>query len=109
MAKRMRCYAAKLAREKVLAEQIRQQLLKQLGSCCAICGEDKTRRLEFDHPAGRDWEVEKYNRYNRMLRYQKEAAEGKLRILCRRCNAKDKSRQMQMSLALKPGNIEEPF
>ena len=45
--------------------------------------------LEFDHPHGRDWTPAKKNRWQRMVLYERDAAAGNLRLLCRSCNATD--------------------
>lgn len=65
----------------------RYDLMQKLGGKCDKCG--STKKLEFDHPNGRDWQPRKKNRWMRMIIYEREAAEGLLRILCKSCNCKD--------------------
>jgi len=67
------------------ADAIRSELLAALGSRCAICG--SKRKPEFNHIYGCEWQHNKLNRYQRLLRYRKEAALGLLNILCRSHNA----------------------
>jgi len=65
--------------------QRRMELIEKLGGKCAECGYKK--RLEIDHIKGRDWEPSKKSRWTRIARYEREAKEGKLQVLCRWCNA----------------------
>lgn len=66
----------------------RERLLDWLGRTCAICG--ATERLEFDHRFGRSYSLQAVDAYARYTRiYVWEADQGLLRILCRRCNARD--------------------
>lgn len=63
----------------------RAALVKVLGGACSACGSRS--KLEFHHPAGRDWEPRKTSRWARIKRYEQEAASGLLAIKCRHCNA----------------------
>lgn len=65
--------------------QRRLDLIQKLGGKCVECGYKK--RLELDHINGRDWEPSKKSRWTRIARYEREAKEGKLQVLCRWCNA----------------------
>ncbi len=67
------------------ADELRKELIAQLGKRCAEC--DATRRLEFNHKFQRTWRAADFNRYQRMLKYRREIALGWINILCRSCNA----------------------
>ncbi len=70
----------------------RRALILELGGVCSSCGDDEERSgfsMEFDHPNGRDWTPSKLNRWQRQKLYERDAAMGLLRLLCRRCNARD--------------------
>jgi len=70
----------------------RRALIARLGARCAGCDQteqDLMAALEFDHPHGRDWTPAKKNRWQRMVLYERDAAAGNLRLLCRSCNATD--------------------
>lgn len=60
--------------------------MERLGGRCTRCG--KRFRLELDHIEGRDWDLERKSRWQRVRIYLREEREGKLQVLCRRCNAK---------------------
>lgn len=77
------------------ARMARVNLLVELGAFChwpgcsvnalkAGGGLDRwgLRRLEFDHPDGRDWEATGKSTDQRMCIYRKEAKAGKLSVLC---------------------------
>lgn len=64
----------------------RRRLIDELGGRCAWCG--RRSRLEFDHLEPRDWQPEKTARWVRLARYRREAAAGKVQLLCRSCNAR---------------------
>lgn len=67
-------------------QRIREKIIHLLGDKCAECG--STKRLEIDHPEGRDWEPRRLSQEGRATRYWREYLAGKLRVLCRKCNAK---------------------
>lgn len=71
-----------------LADRIREQLLDIYGRACAECGAtaDET-HLEINHIYGRDWKIRDLNRYQRYLRYRREARQGGINLLCKECNA----------------------
>ena len=73
-------------RKALRAYQRRLALIDQLGGKCVKCKTQK--RLELDHINGRDWEPNKKSRWTRIVIYEREAKEGKLQVLCRKCNAK---------------------
>lgn len=78
-----------VARIKRLAVR-RAALIARLGGVCEIC--KSTERLEFDHhPGPCEWgdSRKRPSRWQRMVLYEREADEGKLRLLCRSCNARD--------------------
>lgn len=62
----------------------RLALIKSLGGKCVECG--RKNRLEIDHIEGRDWDPAKKSRWSRVAIYEREAREGKLQVLCKRCN-----------------------
>ncbi len=66
-------------------ERLRERILKKLGGKCRSCGGKQ--RLEVDHIYGRDYEVRKLGSYERMQKYLEEHKEGKVQLLCQRCNA----------------------
>lgn len=79
------------SRRRTLAwvRRARRDLVALLGGKCAECG--TTRRLEFDHPHGRDYDPARLSRWSRIARYRRDAAAGNLRVLCRSHNASRKS------------------
>lgn len=66
----------------------RHELIEELGGKCALCGESKYEKLEFDHIHGKDWSARGMSTDQRMCRYQKEAKLGLIQILCKDCNDK---------------------
>jgi len=73
-------------RQKAWARKVRDQLIDQLGGQCVHCG--ATERLEFDHINGRDWPAAQTEWSHRMSIVRREASEGQIQLLCRRCNAR---------------------
>jgi hypothetical protein len=67
----------------------RAALIDALGARCALCPEQRRAVLEFDHPNGREYELHRLNRRQRVQRWKAEHAQGLLRLLCRSCNATD--------------------
>lgn len=68
------------------AAKLRAELIEQLGGKCVQCG--ATERLEFDHLEPRTWLAENHNLWTRMAKYRREAAEGKIQLLCKSCNCR---------------------
>lgn len=67
------------------AARRRRDLKAALGNECELC--EAKYRLEFDHREKREWDATKYHRLQRMRFYEREAAAGLIRLLCRKCNA----------------------
>lgn len=75
-------------RHSLRARRLREDLVQFLGGECALCG--STKRLEIDHPEGRNWSVTNFCGLTRVLRYWREYNEGvPLRCLCKKCNSRD--------------------
>lgn len=66
------------------AYAIRRELIKTLGGECAECG--SKRKLEINHIFERTWKANRFNMYQRMLKYRKEAELGIVNLLCESCN-----------------------
>ena len=78
--KRTSAYRAKTYRPRRLA------LIKKLGGRCVWpngCDERRVDRLEFDHVEADEFDFGKLSRWVRIARYEREAAEGKIQLLCR--------------------------
>lgn len=73
------------------ARALRDELFKRLGNKCAECPETDPRKLQFDHPNGRDWEPSKLSYSARMKRYEREVNENKVRLLCEPCNLRNRA------------------
>lgn len=73
-------------RNTAAAKKIREELLDKLGAWCVDCGEDERAKLEFDHVRGRSYVPNKLSYRHRMTIYRREAAEGKLQVVCGDCN-----------------------
>jgi len=67
-----------------LASRRRIVLEALLGGECWACG--STSPLHFDHPSGRDYAPSSLSSHQRMKRYERDAAQGELRLLCASCN-----------------------
>ncbi len=86
---RIRGYARERRQRLSRYHREREALIIQLGGKCIRCLCLDFRRLEFDHPNGRPYDLEKLSRLSRLKLYQKEAQQGTVRLLCRTCNAQD--------------------
>ena len=64
----------------------RAKLVEELGGKCNRC--QATEGLEFHHKVIRTWVARKTSRWVRLARYRREAAEGKIELLCGPCNKK---------------------
>lgn len=62
--------------------RLRIQLIEKLGGQCAVCGDRED--LEFDHidPKTKRYSSHKLSWAQRLFRYRKEIAEGKIQLLC---------------------------
>lgn len=76
------------AHQKEYYRRLQEKLFRLVADHCEICG--STKKLEFDHPKGRDYDPTKLNQGSRYRRYLLDLKMGNLRTLCRRCNAKYK-------------------
>jgi len=90
------------ARQKIWAKKARLQLIQQLGGACVRCG--AKRKLELDHIIPRDYKIEKYGSDRRISIYRREAAEGKLQVLCAKCN---KAKQLEDMLCPSVVSVEK--
>jgi hypothetical protein len=61
--------------------------LEELSGACALCGSGED--LEIDHPEGVTYDPAKLSSSQRVSRYRAEAREGRVRVLCARCNGSD--------------------
>jgi 5-methylcytosine-specific restriction endonuclease McrA len=73
-------------RQTQYASKMKRVLIELLGGRCALCPEDDPDKLEFDHINGRDYEPRQLSYSARLAKYKREAAAGKLRLLCGPCN-----------------------
>ena len=65
----------------------REALIEKLGGLCVTCGTCFT--LQFDHKDDdRKWVCRDAGRLTRIAHYERESLEGKLQLLCRKCNAR---------------------
>lgn len=65
----------------------RLRLIMFLGGKCIDCPQANPARLEFDHIEPRRWSPRKTWSNKRLAIYEVEAAQGKLVLRCRSCNA----------------------
>lgn len=75
-----------LARQTLYARRIKAELIERLGGKCELCPCADPDALEFDHIDGRDWTVNRLSYSARLAKYQREAEDGLLRLLCGPCN-----------------------
>lgn len=71
-------------RQREWAVRARAQLVQDLGGVCVHCGDQS--RLELDHKKGTEVVLRTLESSARVSMYRREAAQGKLQVLCRRCN-----------------------
>lgn len=72
-------------RQKQRYAEKRAELIAALGGKCECCGGNEA--LSFDHIDGRDYELNKMNRLQRLRVIEREIKEGVgIRLLCDRCN-----------------------
>ena len=82
-----------LAQRKALFYARRDQLMALLGNVCAEPGCESWDRLEFDHPYGRNYDIRRLCRWQRMKRYMADYLAGNLRLLCAVHNGRDGARR----------------
>lgn len=70
------------------AKRHRKLLIERLGGKCIGCGETNAKKLEFNHPYGRDYDPSKLSRWERIRHYRRDADAGRLNLLCSACNKK---------------------
>lgn len=86
--------------------KLEKQINAIVGDRCAECGGDV--ELEYDHPYGRNWIVERLSRPQRLKVYLREAVAGLLRRLCRSCNGRDGAcRKRALARAMAAGHVFE--
>lgn len=68
----------------------RQALIRVLGGRCYVKACSSTEGLCFDHWKGRTWQIRAVNQKRRIIRIRREAAEGLIRLLCRKHSASHK-------------------
>lgn len=64
--------------------EARERLLREMGRCCWRCGlepEDGV-ILQFDHPFGRNWSLERTSSSWRLSKYRADWRAGRLQLLC---------------------------
>jgi hypothetical protein len=72
------------------ADRKREELIKALGGTCSKSGDGKCDgELEFHHPFGRDYEPKDFSRWQRIIKYRREAAMGLVELRCCRHNRRD--------------------
>lgn len=76
--------ARTISRNAAWAQIHRARLIVQLGGRCAWCGTEED--LTIDHIYGRNWSVRMTSSDQRVRRYEREARQGKIQILCNECN-----------------------
>lgn len=72
--------------QRIWARKAYDRLLLQLGGRCTVCG--SLSGLTVDHIDGCPYSHRKLEWSYRISVYRREAAQGKLQILCKKCNAK---------------------
>ena len=79
---------ARNAYNKKLYEERRNKLLILMGGECHECKCKDFDLLEFDHINGdREWSTRKHGQTTRLRLHKQDYFKGKVRILCRSCNA----------------------
>jgi len=59
-----------------------------LGGRCVSCGDTDFSVLEFHHIYGKVWRSRDYGPWARLLRYEEEATDGLIELLCKGCHKK---------------------
>jgi hypothetical protein len=90
------------------ADAVRARIFDFLGPKCSLCGADlRTCAWEVNHIFKRDWHPRRVNRYDRQLRYWKEAQMHLVNLLCASCNSTYKPSPLPVPTALTTAN--DPF
>jgi hypothetical protein len=58
----------------------------KLGGRCVSCGETNLNELEFHHPNGKAWRSNRVSRSTRLKKYEQEAEQGLVELLCDDCH-----------------------
>lgn len=72
-------------RQRRWAKKAYEKLLLQLGGRCVQCG--RLDELSIDHIDGCEWTRHRVEWSHRVSIYRREAKEGKLQVLCLKCNS----------------------
>lgn len=67
-----------------ILDRRRGRLIRKLGGRCVRCGSRED--LEFHHPHGKPWRARLLSRFQRLARYEQDAANGNLELLCKDCH-----------------------
>ena len=103
-------------RQREWARRTYDKLILQLGGKCVECG--SLSALTIDHIEGCDFDHNKIEWSHRVSIYRREALEGKLQVLCEKCNSKkgrpepkpdDDGSQFDLFTYLSPSSDNEPF
>lgn len=77
-------------RQNKFAKRIRLEVIFKLGAVCVKCGCKNIEQLQIDHICGRDYSLGVLSSSARSSRYRREFSEGKLRVLCGKCNRSER-------------------
>lgn len=104
-------------RQRTWAKRAYDRLLLQLGGRCALCG--SLSGLSIDHIDGCTYIHSKLEWSHRISVYRREAKEGKLQVLCAKCNSKKgdpvepiwdaQENQLDLFVYLPPTDEDCPF
>lgn len=93
-------------RQREWAKRARAMLVVAMGGACEKCGSRAYSELEFDHIGERTWDAAKVSSSHRISIYRREFSEGKLRLLCRTCNAQDGANRVNLKNRLRKAERE---
>jgi len=62
----------------------RAALIELMGGTCISCGSSED--LEFHHPNGKNWRSKDLSQFQRMRKYEEDASNGELELLCDACH-----------------------
>lgn len=91
------------SRQILWANRAKSKLIRAMGSRCWNPDCPSEAPLEIDHPHGRDWKPSKKSFSHRISIYRREWLEGKVRLLCKDCNASH--RFLHVELPPPPGVV----